>query len=86
MIRSDHVMTALDHSRKRAAPPNPSRIRGDVCREKWRPENDHFAPIRSRPQRGNRGIFLESTIKLEKQKDAEDHDVGVAGSGGKILR
>ena len=24
-------MTALDHSRKRAAPPNPPRIRGDAC-------------------------------------------------------
>ena len=24
-------MTALDHSLPRAAPPNPSRIRGDVC-------------------------------------------------------
>jgi SAM-dependent methyltransferase len=48
--------------------------------------NNHFSKSRSRPQRGNRGISLESTIKLEKQKDAEDHDVGVAGSSGKVLR
>jgi hypothetical protein len=85
VIRSDHVMTALDHSRKRAAPPNPSRIRGDVCGSKWRPENDHFAQITSPDPARQPRKFLESPIKLEKQKDAENHDVGFAGSGGKVL-
>jgi hypothetical protein len=44
VIRSDHVMTALDHSRKRAAPHNPSRIRGDVCGVKMATTDVHFSP------------------------------------------
>ena len=44
MIRSDHVMTALDHSRKRAAPPNPPWIRGDVCGVKMATTEVHFSP------------------------------------------
>jgi hypothetical protein len=40
---------------------------------------------RARTQRGNRGIFSPVTDELEKQKDAENHDVGVAGSGGTLF-
>jgi hypothetical protein len=84
VIRSDHVMTALDYSRKRAAPPNPPRIRGDVCGSKWRPENNHFAQITS-PDPAATAEFFGVDDQLEKQKDAEDHDVSFAGGGGKVL-
>jgi hypothetical protein len=85
-------MIASDHSRKRAAPPNPSRIRGDVCGLKWRPKNNHFSPRRSRTHRDPKfflGIKPPQVLMPAKEKsykNAENHDVSVSGRGGQVLR
>ena len=88
-------MTTLDHSRKRAAPPNPSRIRGDVCGL----NGDLKMTTSSQDDPGPTVISIEGLLfilepssrllmpaKEKSYKNAENHDVSVSGRGGQVLR
>ena len=88
-------MIASDHSRQRAAPPNPSRIRGDVC---WL-NGDLKMTTSSQDDPGPTVISIEGMLfiletklptsdaaKEKSYKNAENHDVSVSGRGGQVLR
>ena len=98
VTRSDHVMTTSDHLCMKRLLVMRLSIRGDVCGFKWRPEMFTFFPQRSpepnffkpgKPAPHPSGNVADSKTWIQPLKEltnAENHNVGVAGSGGQILR
>ena len=86
-------MIASDHSQKRAAPPNPSRIRGDVCglngdRKIITSSHDDPGPTVIRIKGvffGNQASPSPDAGQGKELKHAENHDVSVTGRGGQVL-
>jgi hypothetical protein len=56
-------------------------IRGDVCGLKWRPRMFTFLPERSPDPK----LFTGGEL-LKEITNAENHDVGLAGSSGEVFR
>jgi hypothetical protein len=92
-------MTTFDHFWTQRLPGNRLSIRGDVCGVKMATTDVHFSPraiagpkdfptgeTRSGPVKERSELNELRSKPLKEIANAQNHDVGVAGSGGPLFR